>query len=487
MLPIFSTRRAISNWKLMRVTFHSSLILTLVAAVLPRALPAQSAVSAMSTETASATTPMTAPTPRTTFDNTVSQDPDGQLSHYYALALASNPRIAAARSIARAASYRITQVSRPPDPQVQLGFMNYALPNIAPMDPLGMVQLQFMQMLPLGDKLKLASHAAKAESQAVSAQIEMVSWELRSSVSDAFYDLLTTHSSIEFSRKSLRILQEIAATAEAMYRVGEGQQADVLRARVEISRLGEDTLRLDAIRVAADARLNSLVGRDLKIVSVISAPVFPSSLPQQSWLDSIAETNNPSIRAGHLQIQAAVANERKVNREIIPDLQLGVQVGRGRSASMNGMSKAGFMGSLMIGASVPIFAKSRQFSMREEAQAMREMVEFEQASMQLETSSKIAEVFSELQRIRRLEALYKAEIIPQAEAAITSALSAYKTGNGSFTSVLESRSTLYQFEQQLSQLQGEQGKAWAELEALTGIELVSPTSPKQNSAGGTHE
>ena len=40
--------------------------------------------------------------------------------------------------------------SRPPDPQFQLGSMNFALPRLALMPVLGMNQLKLMQMLPLG-------------------------------------------------------------------------------------------------------------------------------------------------------------------------------------------------------------------------------------------------------------------------------------------------------------------------------------------------
>ena len=40
-----------------------------------------------------------------------------------------NPRVAAARSLTRAAEARVPGASRPPDPQLQLGFMKYELPR----------------------------------------------------------------------------------------------------------------------------------------------------------------------------------------------------------------------------------------------------------------------------------------------------------------------------------------------------------------------
>ncbi|HUF29091.1 MAG TPA: hypothetical protein VMM77_00405 [Gemmatimonadaceae bacterium] len=73
-----------------------------------------------------------------------------------------NPRIAAARSLARAAVARVPSATLPPDPELQLGFMNYALPDLEPMDPLGMTQLQVMQMIPIPGKLRASGRGGAA-------------------------------------------------------------------------------------------------------------------------------------------------------------------------------------------------------------------------------------------------------------------------------------------------------------------------------------
>ena len=79
-----------------------------------------------------------------------------RLGDIYAQVGRANPKIAAARALVRAAQARIPGATKPPDPQLQLGIMNRSLPGLAPMQPLGMTQLQVMQMVPLGGKLGLA-------------------------------------------------------------------------------------------------------------------------------------------------------------------------------------------------------------------------------------------------------------------------------------------------------------------------------------------
>ncbi len=92
-----------------------------------------------------------------------------------------------ARHLAQAARARVPGYTRPPDPQVQFGFMNYMLPNLAAMPTLGMRQLQVMQMLPLGGKLAMAGRVAGAQASAASERAQEVRWELRSEIAKRFH------------------------------------------------------------------------------------------------------------------------------------------------------------------------------------------------------------------------------------------------------------------------------------------------------------
>ena len=386
-----------------------------------------------------------------------------------------HPRVTAARALARAALARVPGASRPPDPQLQLGFMNYALPGLAPMRPLGMTQLQLMQMLPVGGKLGLAGRVASARAAATGERVQEVAWDLRGETATAFYDLYAADRRLEIERETLRLLRDIARTAESMYRVGAGRQADVLRAQVEIARMAEDTLRRQATRRAMVARLNALLSRDPAApIAPPALPCFPDSLPAPAWLDSVAAAGRPTIRAGLEEARAADASASLARKEIIPDLQLGVQYGQRGAAERTTERSTERMGSLMIGASIPVFARDRQLRMREEAGAMRAMAHAEVAAMRAETRGRIGEAYAELTRARDLARLYRTTILPQAEAAVASAMSSYRAGTVDFLTLLEGRRTVNGYREELAALEAEQGKAWAELERLTGRELVRP-------------
>jgi len=88
------------------------------------------------------------------------------LGDLYSQVNRASPRIQAAQAAARAAEARVAGVRVPPDPQLQLAFMNYSPSNLRPMDPIGMPQLQLMQMIPVAGKLSLAGRVAQTQSDA---------------------------------------------------------------------------------------------------------------------------------------------------------------------------------------------------------------------------------------------------------------------------------------------------------------------------------
>ncbi|MGZ8469506.1 MAG: TolC family protein [Gemmatirosa sp.] len=404
------------------------------------------------------------------------------LDSVYALVAARSPRAQAAGARARAAEARVPGASRPADPELQLGVMNRTLPGLAPDATLGMTQLQLMQMVPLPGRLAAAGGAARARADAARARAADVAWEARSAAAMAFYERYEADGAVAIARATRRLLEDVAAVASAMYRVGDGRQADVLRARVEIARMDEEVVRMGAMLDGATARLAAAA--DTSPDAVAGAPVlpaFPDSVPSLETLEHLAVETRPMLAAGAADVRAAAADATLARRELWPDVTVGVQYGQRRMAM--GTDR---MGSLMVGASLPIFARSRQLRMREETAAMRAMAEAELTAMRADTRSRLAEVRAALASARRLRALYRTTVLPQAEAATTSSLASYRTGGVDFMTVIDNRMGVNRYRQELLALDAAEGRAWAELEMLVGRPLLPPSDPAPaRVAGGT--
>ena len=406
------------------------------------------------------------------------------LGDLYSEVKRASPRIQAAQATARAAEARVAGARVPPDPQLQLGFMNYSLSGLRPMDPLGMTQLQLMQMIPVAGKLSLAGRVAHSQSDAAWSRAVSAEWEQRTKVAEVFYELYATDRQLVIAQETRRLLEDIASVTRSMYEVGEGRQTDVLRAQVEIARMTEDITRMGAMRVAAQGRLNALLNRlpETAVASPI-LPQFPVDVPAIDSLQRVALARQPMIRAGQHELVAAASSVDLARREIWPDLQVGVQYGQ-RGGAMGTERMASFM----IGASLPVFARSRQLRMRDEATAMQAMAAGDLEAMRADTRGRIAETFADLTRARNLSALYRRTIIPQAEATVNSALAAYRVGRVDFMTLLDDRMAVNQYRQQLATLDAEQGMAWAELEMLLGQELLdaAEVAPPDGRDGGAN-
>src|SRR5688572_2252530 len=196
----------------------------------------------------------------------LSRESDSLLSlgNIYQAAKDSSPRSAAARAQASAARARVSPARTFPDPQIQLGLMNYAIPDLQPMEAIGMAQIQLMQMVPTAGKLGLAGRVAQAQAAASEWRARGIEWDIRMQSAMAFYELYVVDRGLEVARGTLRLLQDVLRTVEAMYRVGDGRQTDVLRAQVEIARMVEDTVRMHTMRTGLAARLNALLNRRIE-------------------------------------------------------------------------------------------------------------------------------------------------------------------------------------------------------------------------------
>lgn len=387
-----------------------------------------------------------------------------------------SPRIRAAAALARAARSRVAGSTRPPDPTLQLGLMNYMLPELRADQALGMRQLQVMQMLPLPGKLRAAGDAARSRTRAAESRVSEVRLSARAAAAMAFVERWSAEQQAKIALETRRLLEDAAAVASSMYRVGDGRQVDVLRAQVEIARMDEEVIRMRTMGASALARLAAAVDLPLdSVAGVPSLPSFPDSLSPADSLVAMSIASRPMLAAGVADVEAASADLRLAKRERWPDPQVGFQYGE-RSGAM-GTDR---MGSLMVGATIPLWARSRQLAMRSEATAMREMAEADLGAMRAETRGRVAELHAAIASSRRLASLYTNSILPQAEAAAASALVAYRADAVDFMTVVEDRMTVNRYRQELVALDAAQAIAWIELEML----LDRPLLKTANRDGG---
>lgn len=400
------------------------------------------------------------------------QPPELSLREVYDLALERNPMVQAALAAADATAARQPAAALPPDPEVRVAAMNLSLPGLSADMPGAMApSIELMQMLPLPGKLRLNGEIARQSTAMALSEAGEVSWEVRARAAMAFYEVYEADRQIEVMEETLDWLRQFEQIATTMYSVGSGTQSDVLRAGVEVARMKADITRMRTMRTSAVARLNALLDRPATtpVASVVFTQL-PASLPPADELMQWAEASRPLLARQRAGIEQAQAREELARKEIWPDLSLGVQYGR-RGTDMG----TEHMGSLMVGFTVPVFASRRQLPMRTEASAMLRMAQAELADARAQVNARITELVANLERARTLITLYRSEVLPQAEANITSALGSYRVGRVDFMTLVDAQMSANRYAQELYALLADYGATVAELEMAIGRELPATT------------
>ena len=118
---------------------------------------------------------------------------------------------------------------------------------------------------------------------------------------------------------------------------------------------------------------------------------------------------------------------------------------------------------------------------------MRQMATSELTEMRANTRGALGERSADLSRARRLAELYRNTIIPQSRATVSSAFAAYRVGRVDFMTLLDDQMTVNKYRLELVALEADEGRAWAELEMLTGTELLDPAAISDAATSGINK
>lgn len=372
-----------------------------------------------------------------------------------------NPRLQASRLMADAAAERVAPAGAWSDPMLSFGLMNRPLDGFGTDEPMTMNNIQLSQRIPWPGKLGFARERAELLADAQSLDALELERQLVARVKSVYFRLAFMDRSLTVMRETRDLLRDFLDVSSTRYAVGEGIQQDVLQAQVAVARMTEDITVVEQDRVALAARLNALLGR------LATAPIEGLRLPEPATqlppVDSLlvqAVAERPALAAARQRALAAEAGYRGARRQLYPDFT--VSLGYGQRPQFTDMA------SIMVGLSVPIFAGSSKLPLRREMAAEQAAREAQEQDLYNETFAQITELRAQAERAVRLVRLYQEAILPQAEAAVESAFSAYRVGRVDYMTLVENEMTVNRYEIESLRLSADFQRALAELEALVG-------------------
>lgn len=426
------------------------------------------------------------------------------LDSLVAQALSASPSLRAATARVEAARARVSPASALPDPMLTLGIINQplgAMTNTSSAhgttagtggpDPMTMRMIGVGQTVPYPGKLGLRRRTAERELEASQASLDAARRQLVRDVKTAYYELAFVDQAVAIVTRNRDVMASLITLTEARYSVGTAGQQDVLKARVDATRLAETAAGLIEQRRTAVAQLNALLDQpsetpipDAVIPSVIARAAVASSSDEIRFaaavlgsraadsplrplidLQEAAIQRSPEIREHEAMIAAQAARVELAKKEHLPDVDLSLQYGQ-RGGGLPAMVSA------TVSMPIPVFKGRKRDHGVAEASAQLAALEADHGARVNAVRAGIARLVSDIERERTRLALSVKAILPQSRAALASSSASYPVGKVELLTVLENQTMVFNYETDYYRALSDFAKNVAELERIVGEEVL---------------
>jgi outer membrane protein TolC len=384
-------------------------------------------------------------------------------------ALSQNPQIKAARNEWEAALKVVPQAKSLPDPVLSYSFFGQSIET-----RLGPQRNKFSlsQKFPFFGKLSLKGEIAKSTASLFEEQYNVVKADIVLSVKKAYFSLFWFDNALKITNEEKEVLQRLAQIAQRKYETGKGNQQDVLKAHLEISRVTDKILLLKQGRKGIIAGLNSLLNRPPdSFLGEIEEFKTPELKVELEDLYAWAREFRPELRKARYFIEKNEKSLKLAKKNYFPDFKIMfdyIDIGAGTTTNAND-GRNSWMAS--IGINIPIWRGKLRAS---EAEAAIKIEASQEGYKNIEskTLSRVNELFFEVKTASEQVNLYKYSLIPQAEQSLKASEVGYLAGKVDFLNLLDSERMLLQIKIGYFKSIADLGKSLAQLERVVGKDLT---------------
>ncbi len=344
----------------------------------------------------------------------------------------ANPAIRAARRFWQAARQVPNQVSSLPDPEFNFSTMNVGgpLPLTGQFDQMmGYAGIGVSEALPFPGKLRLRGDMAARAAAAAGENVAAVRRRVAAAVASTYYTIGGLQQTLAILARDRRLLAVVAQVAANRYAVGKGNQADVLRAQLEMTQLLARQTVQHREWAIAEARLKQLLNRALASPPIAAARLQQSPPPTAPPRLAAGIAANPDLRARALETARAQLGVKLAHQDFYPDFRIGYMY------QATGPSFP-YRSSFSVGVSLPVFFHRKQDAALSQAgealAASRDAYAAERESLAYQARQWYLQARADAQLLR----IYRGGLLPQAAATWRATLSEYESGREDFQTVI---------------------------------------------------
>jgi outer membrane protein, heavy metal efflux system len=380
----------------------------------------------------------------------------------------NNPQVLAAQRAWQAAAQVPAQVSTLPDPQVMVQDVSAGTP--IPGWDYNTVQMTFVgfgvsQSLPYPGKLHLRGEMARRQAASLGDRMESVRRSVVEQVKTAYFRLSYIQKTLAILAQDQTLIEQVEKIAEARYKVGQGNQQDVLKAQLEQTKLLRDIADLRQRQGSLEAQLKHLLNRPPDSSDIFAAALTETPLPYSSdQLLSLVRTGNPRVTTQQQMVRSRSVGVELARKDFYPDFNVQYMWQRTGAPFPDRYS-------LSFGVKIPIYHSRRQDP--ELAQAAEELNQ-----SRLEYDAQVQQAYFEVKdqylaadTSAKVLKIYREGLIPQATATFQAGMAAYESGQEDFETLLSSFLDVLNLDTEYWRTLAGHETALARLEQLTGVTL----------------
>src|SRR5579859_7063122 len=248
------------------------------------------------------------------------------LASLIAEANAKNPQILAADHAYKAASHAPASAAALPDTQVMVQHLSVGSPRpFAGYTNSDFAYLGFgvSQEFPYPGKRKLRAEVAGHEADTVQAQAASTTRDVIERIKTAYFRLSYVQEAVRVLEHHDQVLGEMQQIAESRYRVGQGNQQEVLKAQLQHTKILQEIAMSRRDEGQLEAQLKQLLGRPQDSSDIVADPLTERPLPYTSGqLFQMAQEQNSDVRIGKAMLSQAQSQTALAHKEFLPDFSL---------------------------------------------------------------------------------------------------------------------------------------------------------------------
>jgi cobalt-zinc-cadmium efflux system outer membrane protein len=384
-----------------------------------------------------------------------------ELITQFAEEMATNhPSLLAARARTNAAAANVKSVRTWEDPMVTFGVM--AADRMMRMDD-GDVSYGLEQKLPLFGRPGAMRKMAAAELAVEVADEDLKFQTLRSDLAKALFRTALADEMLAIAEQDLEWLGVSTRVVEENYRSGSARLMDVLTLQNEQSKRVEQLKTERDNRAQAVRAVNRLLHRSFdRAWPRLQLPPLAEPVVYSETLMGYALAQAPELRKMREELRMTEAAVNVARKERWPEVSVGFE--NRVYASENDVRSTEFM----VGFSIPLGNSSKYRAAIRREEEKRRAVEFETRNMEQAVREEIHGLIVKISAARREALVYRDQIIPRSEQALTSAKAMFESG-GMLRDVLDARRMLLEGKLMYARAVAEQYEMLSELILCCGL------------------